>query len=102
MRKSRGTDASVGHSGASGYLAVMALFAFSPTVMRPTALVLNIIVASIATVKFYRAGCSRWGLFWPFAVMSVPAAFVGGTITLPNHIYKPLEQRRARLHRSFS
>ena len=82
--------ASVGHAGASGYLAVMALFAVSPAVMRPTALVLNIIVASIATVKFYRAGCFRWPLFWPFAVMSVPAAFVGGTITLPGHIYKTI------------
>ena len=80
--------ASVGHAGASGYLAVMALFNVSPALMRPTALVLNVVVASIATVKFYRADCFRWRLFWPFALASVPAAYLGGTLGLPSHVYK--------------
>jgi uncharacterized membrane protein YfcA len=80
--------ASVGHAGASAYLGVMGLFSFSPSVMKPTALALNILVAAIATLKFYRARLFSWSLFWPFAVASVPAAFVGGAITLPVHWYK--------------
>ncbi len=80
--------ASVGHAGASGYLAVMALFGVAPAVMRPTALTLNILVALIATVKFYRAGCFSWSLFWPFAISSVPAAFLGGRLVLPYHAYR--------------
>lgn len=55
--------ASVGHAGASGYLAAMAIFGIAPNVMKPTALVLNILVAAIATVKFYRAGCFLWSIF---------------------------------------
>jgi uncharacterized membrane protein YfcA len=81
---------SVGHGGASGYLAAMALFGLAPGVMRPTALVLNLLVAAIATVQFARAGHFSWPLFWPFAVGSIPLAFVGGTITLPTPIYKQL------------
>ena len=81
---------SVGHGGASGYLAAMALFGVAPAVMRPTALVLNLLVAAIATVQFGRAGHFSWRLFLPFAVGSIPLAFVGGTITLPTHIYKQL------------
>src|SRR3954471_7220320 len=80
--------ASVGHGGASSYLAVMGLFQFTPQVMKPTALALNILVAGIATLKFYRAGLFSWSLFWPFAVASVPAAFIGGAIALPAHWYK--------------
>jgi uncharacterized membrane protein YfcA len=80
--------ASVGHAGASAYLAVMGLFNFAPGVMKPTALALNILVAAIATVKFYRAGLFSWSLFWPFAVVSVPAAFAGGAMMLPAHWYK--------------
>lgn len=79
---------SVGHAGASGYLAVMALFGVAPEVMRPTALVLNILVALIASVKFYRAGCFSWRLFWPFALTSIPAAFVGGRLVLPTDAYR--------------
>lgn len=79
---------SVGHAGASGYLAVMALFGVAPAVMRPTALTLNILVATIATVKFYRAGCFSWRLFWPFALTSVPAAFLGGRLDLPSDAYR--------------
>jgi uncharacterized membrane protein YfcA len=79
---------SVGHAGASGDLAAMALVGIAPEVMRPTALVLNIFVASIATFKFYRAKCFVWGLFWPFAIASVPFAFLGGSITVPGRAYK--------------
>jgi uncharacterized protein len=81
---------SVGHAGASGYLAVMALAGFAPATMRPTALVLNLIVACIATVKFARAGYFSWSLLWPFALGSIPFAFVGGALTLPVQWYKVL------------
>ena len=80
---------SVGHAGASGYLAAMALVGVAPDVMKPTALALNILVASIATVRFYRAGYFYWAAFWPFVIGSVPLAFVGGAITLPGYLYKP-------------
>jgi uncharacterized membrane protein YfcA len=80
--------ASVGHGGASSYLAVMGLFSLAPDVMKPTALALNIRVASVATFKFYRAGLFSWRLFWPFAVASIPAAFVGGAVMLPARSYK--------------
>lgn len=79
---------SVGHAGASGYLAAMALFGLAPATMKPTALCLNILVATIATFRFWRAGCFHWPLFWPFALASIPLAFVGGAITLPNMIYR--------------
>jgi uncharacterized membrane protein YfcA len=81
---------SIGHAGASGYLAAMALFGLAPGIMKPTALTLNILVAAIATVQFYRAGGFSWSLFWPFAVTSIPFAFIGGAITLPGSIYKQL------------
>ena len=79
--------ASVGHAGASAYLAVMGLFSFAPAAMKPTALALNILVAAVATVKFYRAGLFSWALLWPFAVVSVPAAFIGGALMLPARWY---------------
>ena len=78
---------SVGHGGASSYLAIMGLFGLAPGVMKPTALTLNIVVALVATVKFHRAGLFKRDLFWPFAVVSVPAAFIGGAITLPGRLY---------------
>jgi uncharacterized protein len=78
----------VGHAGASGYLAAMALFGVAPAVMKPTALTLNILVSLVAATKFYRAGFFTWRVFWPFAVTSIPASFIGGSITLPGHIYK--------------
>jgi hypothetical protein len=81
---------SVGHAGASGYLAAMALLSVEPAVMKPSALCLNILVASIATYRFARAGSFSWQLFWPFAVASVPAAYAGGVITLPGEYYRPL------------
>ena len=79
---------SVGHGGASGYLAVMAFLAVAPEVTRPTALVLNLFVASIAAFQFYRAGYFSWSLFWPFAITSIPFAFIGGMIKLPTSAYK--------------
>src|SRR2546426_7203079 len=69
---------SVGHAGASGYIAMMTLFGIAPTVIRPTALVLNILIASIGTFQFWRAGYFSWNLFWPFALLSIPAAYLGG------------------------
>lgn len=79
---------SVGHAGASGYLAAMALFSLAPEVMKPTALVLNLIVATVGTIRYARAGCFAWNVFWPFAVLSVPLAFVGGWMKLPVLTYK--------------
>jgi len=68
----------VGHAGASGYIAVMTLWGIAPTTIRPTALVLNILVASIGAFQFWRAGHFTWKLFWPFALLSVPTAYLGG------------------------
>ena len=82
--------ASVGHGGASAYLAVMALAGVAPQEMRPIALVLNVVVSALATYKFHRAGHFRWRLLWPFAVTSIPAAYAGGAITLPGHAYKTI------------
>ena len=81
---------SVGHGGASAYLATFALIGMAPTSMRPAALCLNVLVASIALYKFYKVHAFDWQLFWPIALTSVPAAFVGGQVTLPNPIYKAL------------
>jgi uncharacterized membrane protein YfcA len=78
----------VGHGGASGYLAVMAFLGVTQDLTRPTALVLNLFVASIATYQFWRAGFFSWRIFWPFAAASIPAAFVGGMISLPTNAYK--------------
>src|SRR5437016_10869054 len=69
---------SVGHAGASGYIAIMTLGGIAPAIIRPTALVLNILVASIGALQFWRAGHFDWKLFWPFALLSVPAAYFGG------------------------
>lgn len=69
---------SVGHAGASGYIATMTLFGLAPTIIRPTALALNILVATIGSFQFWRAGHFSWKLFWPFALLSVPAAYLGG------------------------
>ncbi len=80
--------ASVGHGGASGYLALMALFSFAPESMKPTALLLNLFVAAIAFYHFYKEGHFNKKLFLSFAVASVPMAFIGGLITLDASIYK--------------
>ena len=79
---------SVGHGGASGYLAVMALLAVAPEITRPTALLLNVFVATIGTIQFYREGYFSPRIFLPFAVTSIPFAFIGGMITLPTTVYK--------------
>lgn len=79
---------SVGHAGASGYIAVMSLLAMSPAVIKPTALSLNILVSLIATWQFFRGGHLSWRLFWPFALLAVPCAFLGGYIDLPAQVFK--------------
>jgi uncharacterized membrane protein YfcA len=80
----------VGHAGASAYLAIMALVGVAPEVMRPTALVLNILVASIVTLRFARAGFVKPMAVLPFLIGSIPAAFLGGAISLPGEVYRPL------------
>lgn len=80
----------VGHAGASAYLAIMALLSVAPEVMRPTALVLNILVACIVSLRFGRAGFVRPLAALPFLIGSVPAAFLGGAISLPGELYRPL------------
>lgn len=79
---------SVGHAGATGYQAAMALMGVAPAVMKVSALVLNIPVAIIGTIRFARAGCLPWRLLWPFVAASVPAAYLGGMLTLPNLLFK--------------
>jgi uncharacterized membrane protein YfcA len=78
---------SVGHAGASGYLAVMALVAVAPLTMRPTALALNILVASFTFWRFRGAGYFSWRALWPFIVGSIPMAAVGGSLKLTTGIY---------------
>jgi len=81
---------SVGHAGASAYLAAMALVGIAPATMRPTALALNLFVASIVIVRFAGAGHLPWRSLVPLAVGSVPMAFIGGSISLPGEVYRPL------------
>jgi len=82
--------ASVGHGGASGYLALMAIFSFAPETMKPTALLLNLFVAGIAFYHYYKAGYFNKKLFLSFALASIPLAFVGGMIEVDASIYKKL------------
>lgn len=79
---------SVGHGGASGYLALMAFFSFAPETMRATALLLNIFVSAISFIQYYKGGHFRWQLFWPFAIVSIPAAFIGGQVEIDSEVYK--------------
>jgi uncharacterized protein len=81
---------SVGHAGASAYIAAMALFGLPAATMRPTALVLNILVASFGSIRFLKAGLFRWRGCWPFIVGAVPFAFLGGYLQLPGHIHKTI------------
>jgi uncharacterized membrane protein YfcA len=81
---------SVGHAGASGYIAVMTLCGLASVFIRPTALVLNILVACVGAFQFWRAGHFHWRIFWPFAVLSAPAAYLGGYVHLASPILKPL------------
>ena len=80
---------SVGHAGASGYLAAMVLVGMAPDTMKVTALALNVLVAVIGSISYTRAGHFDWRTFYPFAILSIPAAFVGGIIHLPPSLYKP-------------
>ena len=80
--------ASVGHGGASGYLALMAIFAIEPELMRSSALVLNVFVAGIAFSHYARSGFFKWKIFLPFAIGSIPMAFIGGSMTLDPSVYK--------------
>jgi len=82
--------ASVGHAGASAYLAAMALVGVAPETMRPTALALNVFVATIVVVRFSRAGHLPWRQLVPLVIGSIPMAFIGGTIDLAGEIYRPL------------
>jgi hypothetical protein len=82
--------ASVGHGGASGYLALMAFFSFAPDTMRPIALLLNVFVSLIAFIQYYRSGYFHWKLFWPFALTSIPASFIGAMIIVDESIYKKI------------
>ncbi len=80
--------ASVGHGGASGYLALMVLFSFAPEAMKPTALLLNLFVAGIAFYHYFKAGYFNKKLFLSFAIASIPLAFLGGIIEVDAAIYK--------------
>lgn len=82
--------ASVGHGGASGYLALMALFSVAPAVMKPTALLLNLFVSLTSFIQFYRGGHFRWKVFWPFAIASIPMAYLGGLVVVDGNIYKKI------------
>lgn len=82
--------ASVGHGGASGYLALMALFSFAPETMKPTALLLNLFVAGISFYYYFKEGFFNKKLFLSFAVTSIPLAFLGGTIEIDAAIYKKI------------
>jgi uncharacterized membrane protein YfcA len=85
-----GLYSSVGHGGASAYIAAMALFTVAPEVMKPTALALNLLVAGLGTWRYARRGLTNWKLVVAFAVTATPAAFIGGGIHLPAITYKPL------------
>lgn len=74
---------SVGHAGASGYIAVLTLFGLGVEEVRPAALTLNILVAAVGFIQWWRGGHFVWSLFWPFALLSVPAAFLGGWLSVP-------------------
>lgn len=79
---------SVGHAGASGYLAVMSFMSFPSTIIKPTSLILNILVSLIASYKFIRAKYYKWELFWPFVITSMPFAFIGGYLNLDEKFFK--------------
>ena len=81
---------SVGHGGASAYLALMAIFSFSPEMMKPTALILNLFVSMIAFVQFYRGDHFKWKIFLPLAIASIPMAFLGGMISIDASLYKKI------------
>ena len=81
---------SVGHAGASGYIAAMALLGFAPEQMRPTALALNLLVGGIGLYRFWRGGHVRWRNVLPFVLASAPAAFLSAQVKLPRESYSML------------
>lgn len=81
---------SVGHAGASGYIAVMTLAGLAPEEIRPLALSLNVVVAGIASWQFWRAGHFSWRLFWPFALAAMPMAAWGGSLDVPLRLFQAL------------
>ena len=81
---------SVGHGGASGYLALMALFGVEVSMMKPSALILNLFVSSIAFISYYRAGHFRVRILLPFVVTSIPMAFLGASLEIPPELYKKI------------
>jgi uncharacterized membrane protein YfcA len=82
--------ASVGHGGASGYIAVFSLFGIAVSTYKPLVLVMNIVIAGIAFIQFYRAGYFKWKLCWPFLITSIPSAFIGSAIAVQNEVYNLL------------
>lgn len=81
---------SVGHGGASAYIAVLSLFGVSAAAIKPTALALNIVVSSYTSVAYVRAKLCSFRLLIPLLMGAVPMAYVGGMLHLPSHVYKPL------------
>ena len=81
---------SIGHGGASGYLALMALFSYPTFLMKPTALLFNIFVAGISFLFFKKANHFKWKLFYPFAITSIPFSFLGGLIKIDTSLYKQI------------
>jgi uncharacterized membrane protein YfcA len=81
---------SVGHGGASGYLAVMSFFDLSTQEMKSSALLMNVLVSFISFYGFYKMNFFRWNKFWPFAISSIPAAYLGGSMSLNDAIYKKI------------
>src|SRR5215210_1782265 len=82
--------ASVGHGGASGYLALMAIFSVAPEVMKPTALLLNLFVSLTSFIQFYRGKYFKWKVFLPLAIASIPMSFIGGLVVVDGTIYKKI------------
>lgn len=82
--------AAVGHGGASGYLALMAIYGFAPEVMKPTALLLNLFVSLTSFVQFYRGKHFNWKIFLPLAIASIPMAFLGGLVSIDAAVYKKI------------
>ena len=80
--------ASIGHGGASGYLALMAMFSIEAITMRSSALILNLFVAGIAFYSYYKGGYFKWKILFPFIIGSMPAAFLGAKLSIDPSIYK--------------
>lgn len=81
---------SVGHGGASGYLAVLSFFGFAPALMAPSALLLNLLVAGLSFLSYFRAGHFVPRLLWPFLLTSVPFAFLGAVLGASSKVYSLL------------